>query len=456
MRFGKVLERFVEQSAASVIFRGVLENAVTAELLDRIFRATARRQQERELLFSSLVELLAMVTSGGRRSVHEAYQAHKERFRVSVTSVYNKLQKVEPEVSRQMVRQTALRMAPVVDRLQPRCRAPLPGWRTKILDGTHLAASEHRIEELRHLGAGPLPGFALVVLDRERMLLSDVFPCEDAHAQERTLLGQVLASVEAGDLWIADRNFCTAGFLFGLARRGAAFVIRQHKQNVPWKAVTKRRRIGRSCTGTLYEEKVQIRDEEGNELVLRRITIALDQPTREGECEIHLLTNLSASDASARTVAHLYQDRWTVECAFHELDQALCSEINTLGYPPAALFSFCVAVLLYNVISLVKTALAAGGKGRKREQISGYYLACELSATYHGMMIAVPPEKWSCFAGLEPGELARLLKFLAGKVPAHRFRKTTRGPKRPPPPRRYDKHQPHVATARLLAGRKRR
>jgi len=329
MRFGKVLERFVEQSAASVIFRGVLENAVTAELLDRIFRATARRQQERELLFSSLVELLAMVTSGGRRSVHEAYQAHKERFRVSVTSVYNKLQKVEPEVSRQMVRQTALRMAPVVDRLQPRCRAPLPGWRTKILDGTHLAASEHRIEELRHLGAGPLPGFALVVLDRERMLLSDVFPCEDAHAQERTLLGQVLASVEAGDLWIADRNFCTAGFLFGLARRGAAFVIRQHKQNVPWKAVTKRRRIGRSCTGTLYEEKVQIRDEEGNELVLRRITIALDQPTREGECEIHLLTNLSASDASARTVAHLYQDRWTVECAFHELDQALCSQINT-------------------------------------------------------------------------------------------------------------------------------
>ena len=87
----------------------------------------------------------------------------------------------------------------------------------KIIDGNHLAATEHRIEELRTIGSGPLPGLALVVLEPDRMLVSDVFPCEDGHAQERRILPQVLPTVEADDLWIADRNFCTTGFLFGIA-----------------------------------------------------------------------------------------------------------------------------------------------------------------------------------------------------------------------------------------------
>jgi len=68
----------------------------------------------------------------------------------------------------------------------------LRGYRVKILDGNHLAKTEHRLKELRTIGAGPLPGHALVVLEPDVMLATDVFPCEDAHAQERTLLPQVL------------------------------------------------------------------------------------------------------------------------------------------------------------------------------------------------------------------------------------------------------------------------
>ena len=76
--------------------------------------------------------------------------------------------------------------------------------------------------ELRLTRQGPLPGQALVILDPELMLAIDVFPCEDGHAQERSLLPRVLATVEAKDLWIADRNFCTTGFLFGIAQRKAS------------------------------------------------------------------------------------------------------------------------------------------------------------------------------------------------------------------------------------------
>jgi len=454
--FGQVMDRFIEQSAVSVMFRGTLESAVTAELLDEVFAKTAKRQRCGELLFSSVVDLLALVATGSRKSVNDAYKAKKEQFTVSVTAVYDKLNGVETEVSRQMVRQTAMRMAEVAKRLAPRREPLLRGYRVKIIDGNHLAATEHRIEELRTIGSGPLPGHALVVLDPDRMLLTDVFPCEDGHAQERSLLPQVLPTVEAGELWIADRNFCTTGFLFGIAARRASFLIRQHRQTLTCELLGSRRKIGRCPTGTIYEQKVRLSDTEGNWMNVRRITIELKKPTRNGETEIHLLTNLPAKAANARKVADLYLRRWTVENAFHELDQALHGEIKTLGYPGAALLSFCVALLSYNVISVVKSALAAAhGAEAKRERLSGYYLAGELAATYHGMMIAVPAAEWTRhFASLTPAELARILKVLAAKVCPDRFRKNVRGPKKPPPKRTSAKRHPHVSTARILAKRK--
>jgi hypothetical protein len=453
--FSEIFNRFATKSAVSVMFRGTLENAVTAELLDEIFSKTAKRQRCGELLFSSVVNLLAVVATGGRRSVNDAYLARKEEFTVSVASVYNKLNRMEMEVSRQMVRQTAMRMADVVTQLAPRRQPMLAGYQTKILDGNHLAATEHRIEELRTIAAGPLPGYALVVLEPDRMLATDVFPCEDGHAQERSLLPQVLMTVKARDLWIADRNFCTTGFLFGIAKQVAAFVIRQHKQTLTYELLGERRKIGHCPTGMIYEQKMQLTDEAGNSMTIRRVTIELKEPTRDGETEINVLTNLPATAANARSVANLYLHRWTVERAFHELDQAFNGEIKTLGYPGAALLSFCVALLAYNVTSVVKSALAAThGDKAKREDLSGYYLAGEVAATYYGMMIAVPDVEWTThFALRNPAELARILKALAANVRPDRFRKNVRGPKKPAPKRVYDKKHPHVSTARILAKR---
>jgi len=38
------------------------------------------------------------------------------------------------------------------------------------------------------------------------MLAVDVFPCEDGHAQERSLFDQVLPTVEEDDVWIAGKK----------------------------------------------------------------------------------------------------------------------------------------------------------------------------------------------------------------------------------------------------------
>jgi IS4 transposase len=453
--FSEVLDRFAHQSPTTVMFRATLENAVTPELVDEVFAQHAKRQVCKQLLFSAVVNLLTLVAAGIRKSINDAYSAKREQFSVSVTSVYNKLQGVETEVSRQLVRQTALRMIEVVKRLRRRRTALLPGYRVKIIDGNHLAATEHRIKELRTIGSGPLPGLLLVVLEPDLMLATDVFPCEDAYSQERKLLGAVLETVQAKDLWIADRNFCTTGFLFGIAARGGTFLIRQHRSTLTYELLGTRRKIGPCPTGMIYVQKMRVFDGERS-MDIRRVTIKLKKPTRDGDKEIHLLTNLPARAATAQAVSDLYWHRWTVENAFQELEHALHSEISTLGYPAAALLSFCVALLAYNAMSVVKTAMhAVHGEKARRQDLSGYYLTGELAASYHGMMIAVPEEEWeSQFAARRPAELARLLRTLAAQADPDRFRKHKHGPKKPRPPRTSGKRRHHVSTARILATRK--
>ena len=82
--FNNVLDRFVEHSAVSVMFRATLENAVTARLLDDVFAEHARRQEPGKLLFSAMVDLLGLVVARVRHSVNDAYLARKEAFTVSV------------------------------------------------------------------------------------------------------------------------------------------------------------------------------------------------------------------------------------------------------------------------------------------------------------------------------------------------------------------------------------
>ena len=327
----------------------------------------------------------------------------------------------------------------------------LPGYRIKIVDGSHLASTEHRLKELRTTGAGTLPGHALVVLDPQVMLVTDVIPCEDGHAQERSLLDRLLASVRPHDLWIEDRNFGTTGFVFGVVRRRASFVLRQHAGNLPWQFVGKRRSCGRIDTGKVFEQTIWVAHEEGEVLFLRRITVASDRPTRDGDTEIHILTDLSAKVAGAKTIAELYRKRWTIETAFAELEATLQGEVETLGYPKAALFAFCVALVAYNVLSVVKAALrSVHGAKVVTEEVSGYYLADEVAGTYRGMMIAIPEDEWAVFQDLSPVELGQVLHDLARKVRLSEFRKQPRGPKKPQPKRRIEGQQNHVSTAKLL------
>jgi hypothetical protein len=454
MLLERLFQPFVEKRPVCVMARGVLERVLDPQRIDRLFADTAQRQYPRNLLFSTLVDLLSHVVLGWQPSVHAAYQHFADQLPVSDQAVYDKLQHVEPAVAAALVHDAAQRLRPVIEILGATFPSWLPGYRVKLLDGNHLAATEHRPEELRHTWAAPLPGQALAVLDQQTVLVTDVCLAEDGQAQERSLLGGLWPLVQADDLWLADRNFCTLEFLATVAARSAAFVARQHG-TLKGEPLGRRVAKGRCDTGQVYEQQLRV-EHQGQVLVVRRVTGVLDEPTRDGDTELHLLTNLLASAATARQVAALYRRRWTIEGLFLEVSQTLDCEIKTLAYPKAALLALCLGLVAYNAVALLKAALRAAHGADAVAKLSGYYLALEIRQTYDGMMVAIPAEHWTVFGSYSDAQLARVLKELALQVSLPRYRKHPRGPKKKPPRRTKYKNGEHVATAKIIAARKSR
>lgn len=446
-----VLDRFVERCPAAVMVRATLENLLPPERLDAIFESARTRQYERQLLFSDLVALMSAVATRTQPSVHAAYLAAKEQLGVSGTAVYDKLKCLEPGVSAALIRETAADARAVIDALPGARRTVLPGYDVYYLDGNHLAATEHRLAELRTTREGPLPGQTLALLDAQRGLIVELTPGVDGHAQERSLLPAMLERITLRSVVIADRNFCTTSCLFTLARRKTYFIIRQHASTLTYERVTKLRRIGRIETGVVWEQELELRQQDAT-LRVRRITVRLDQPTESGETEIHLLTNLPKSKVSAQAVARAYRTRWTIESVFQVLTDVLRCEVETLGYPPAALFSFATAVLAWNTYAVVKAALrAAHGQEAIDERLSDCHLLQDVVLTSTGLDIAVDPDAWSVYAEQTPRKFAHSLLQLARRVNLSRYPKSRRGPKKPPPRKRSGKRNHHISTARVLA-----
>ena len=444
-----VFQTFIERSPICVMAQAVLENLFQPERLDELFERTAQRQYQRTLLFSSVVELLHSVVLGVEPTVYSAYRKRRHTPKVSDQAVYDKLDGMELGLSAALVEDSAQQAEAVIHAPAAR-RAPwLPGYRVRILDGNHRSATEHRLEELRTTWAAPLPGKVLAVLAPETGLATDVFLTPDGHAQERSLSDEVLSRVRQRDVWIADRNFCTLKFMFEIAKKLGFFLIRQHGK-VKGQLIGRRIFKGEGPTGKIYAQMVAF-VYEGKTHTLRRVTVELLQATRDGDTSLHLLTNLPAK-VSALKVADLYRQRWTIETLFWEVTTTLTCEMDTLCYPKAALFVFCLALVAANAVAVVKAALRAVHGEEQADELSGYYLALEVKQMHEGMMIAVPPTCGNEIGRMKTRAFAKMLKKVAAHVALEQYRKSSRGPKKPPPSKSRYRNGGHVSTHKLLTG----
>jgi hypothetical protein len=454
LKLTPLLERFAERTPLPVLARGVLERCLDAPQLDAWFESIAERQYTRKLLFSQVYGLMTQVVFRHQPSINTAYQNATEPLGVSLTSVYNKLNGIEPHTSAALVRFSAQQAEALIREVGGTEPALLPGLRVKVLDGNALGKREHRLTETRGSSAAPLPGKTLDIYEPELGLITHSFPCEDAYTQERALLPAVLETVEADDLVLADRNFCTTEFLTGLGQRNAMGLIREHAQirYRPLEAVGEAVRIDGA---SVSEQRVQLMTGGEPGITLRRIWVELDTPDRNGERIISLLTHVPVEKADAQTLATLYRKRWRIEVAFLQMTVQLRCEINTLGYPRAALFGFSVAAVAFNTVAVVMAALrAAHPKTDIQGDISTYYIANEMANMAESLDTIIDPEDWQPVKEATVSIVGAWLLWLAGKAQLRKYTKHPRGKKKPMPAKKNDPAKPHVSTARVLSQRK--
>lgn len=439
----EILERFLQATPVAVLVRATLGRILADTVLDDLFQRVAQNQYTRELTFSMLVKLMVKITFGTHQSVHAAYR-HTEGIPVSITAVYDKLAGVETAVSEALVQETAQAMDELIRALPGHQEDAIPGLRLRTLDGNFLAGSDHRLAGLRAYGAAALPGMALVVRDGRTGLLTNIVPCEDAYTSERSLHPAIGALVQAHDLWMADRNFCTRDYMAEIAERQAYFLVRHHG-GTHLQVEGPERYVGENTTGAVYEQPVR-----AGGFLCRCIIIKLHQPLRDGTTEIRLLTNVPATKAGAKRLAALYRTRWQIETAFQEMTVSLRCEINTLGYPKAALFAFALACVAYNVLEVIQAALKSGqGKKRVEQELSNHHLAIEMATVAEGLAIAVPAEIWQRFIRMTTKDFAAWMHRVTKGLDFRRYRKNKRGPKKPKTIKRT-RRRAHRSTARVL------
>jgi hypothetical protein len=453
MLFDVVLERYCARCPFAVMLRASLERLFSAERLDGLFERTAVDQYTRHLTFSAVTGLLTEVVLRVRPSVRKAY--HSADLPVCIRSVYDKLAGVEPAVSRSLVEQVAADAADVMAAWpQARRPDPIPGLRLRTLDGNFLAGTQHRLKELRGCGAAALPGMSVVLRDDRTGLLAHALLREDAYTNERSLCEPLLAWVCADDLLLADRNYCTLDLIGPVVGKKAFFLIRHHK-GLHLRPLGRRKRVGKTKTGTVYQCRVRLGEKPGG-LACRCVVVELNEPTRDGDKEVVLLTNVPAVRARAVALADLYLRRWRLETSFQELTVLLRCEVNTLAYPKAALFGFALALAAYNVFALLQAAAASvQGQQKVEQELSVDAVVEEASSTKRGMEVALPEEVWRRFAQMSTAEFAAWLQQLATRIAWPRYKKSRRAAKKPVKVKRTQRGA-HRSTARLLALRSRK
>jgi hypothetical protein len=450
LTFPKELLPFVLNAPLPVLVRSTLEWMLKQATLDELFEQTAQDQYTRELTLTFLVDLMLDVASGIQPSALKAFNARATDLVVSRQALYAKLRRMEPAVSAAVVGQLATLAGQAIEHLGSCHGEPIPGYQARVVDGTVLGGRcEHRIKPLRNLWSAGLTAHALAVYAPAQRIVRQVALDEDAYSGERTLLYQL--QVEAGELWIADRNFCARPFLFRLHRARCVFLMRWHGRSCPFDAIEPLHAAHNTAQGVL-EQAVWLEDPESQErLQVRRIVLPLAAPTRNGDTELVLMTNLPDTVA-ADQICDAYRDRWTIETHFQRLTQQLHCEPSALSYPRAALFAFAMAVSAGNALAVVQQALQDAHGEDAVTELSYYAVVLEISQIWLGMAIVMPTEKWKFIRHCRLDEFIAWLRYVAQHVRMDRFKRSRRGPKKPQTKKPMDKNnlQFHVSIKRLL------
>lgn len=442
----EIFDRYVNKAPFAVMTRVLIQDFIGSHL-NRIFDDNRLLQYDYIASFQAVAATVADVVLNFSENFNQAYKEHKEKLGVSRQSFFAKTRGTEPAVSEAIVEHSAKRAIAMQDAMGFVPWDLLPGYRCLSVDGNVLAKSDKRLKVLHEVNSAPLPGKIVARFDLQRQIFDRAYVLLDGHSQESTCCDRIIDDLVSKDVIIADRHYCIVPFLTKIAEASAFFAIRQHGR-LKGVLLGKRKRIGRISTGMVYEQEMKLSDED-DAMTVRRITVELDEPTRDGDKVIHVLTNLP-SDVYATEVGELYRHRWEEETAFNVLQMTLTCEHSGIGHPKAATFLFCMSLLAFNLRQTIFAALYATHDEEEVEETSHFHISKNVSDKTEGMLIAITEDEWTELIPSTIKGLASLLMRIARKIDLSEYRKSRRGPKKKKPHRSRNVASSHLSTAKLL------
>ena len=157
--------------------------------------------------------------------------------------------------------------------------------------------------------------------------------------------------------------------------------------------------VNRTVFGIVYEQAMTV----------RRITIELVNPRRDGDREVHILTDLP-EDICDSVISNLYRHRWEEETALHVLQMTLTCELSS---------------------------------------ISHFHISKNISDNTDGMLIAITEDERRAFIPSSVRGLVAGMKDIARTIDLKELRKSRRGPKKPTPKRLGNVTANDLYTAKL-------
>jgi hypothetical protein len=353
-------------------FAYMLDSAALAE----VFQQHRGRCYEDILRFDQLVYLVREALTVHHGSGHRAFAAAEidGRLPVAEQNVYGKLARVPEVLSQALLSagatrlQTLLPIEASVETIPP----SLAGLKLIAFDGKKLKNAAKRLKPLRGVPGKLLGGKLLVALDVARGLVLAMNADPDGERNDMPLVPNLVTQVRAQEaepiLWLGDRQFGNLEVPALLAARaGDHFLLRAPKslrlhadpQRPAERFVDAERRSVRQEWGWIGTAR------DSRRRYVRRITLE-----RSDADAVILLTDLT--DEATHPAADLlaaYRLRWGIERVFQEVTEVFNLQTLIGATPRAMIFQAAMCFLLYNLIQVVRTYVAADG-ARPREQVS--------------------------------------------------------------------------------------
>jgi putative transposase len=267
---------------------------------------------------------------------------------------------------------------------------------------------------------------------------------------ETALFRQLMEGMEPGDVFLADRYFCSYFMICLLMELGVDVVVRLHQRRT---ADFKRgRRLGKKDHAVTWTrpDRPEWMDVETYErmprtIEVRELQVNVSQPGFRVESLVVVTTLLDANEYTKESLAELYHKRWLVELDIRAIKCTMGMDVLRCKTPAMVHREIWSCLLAYN---LIRKAImeAARGKSLGPRQLS-FTAAMQKIAASHSVLLVVDEAT--------AGRLVAChLKDLAGQEVGNRpDRLEPRAVKRRPKPHALLTKPRQEARDELLAGK---